>query len=85
MAKYMYIVDFGVKYGQSNVGIIEVELQFQCNYSIFCSNGSGRSGTFVVLHSQLERLKTEQVVDVFQGIKTARIQRMGIVQNKVIK
>ena len=47
------------------------------------SNGSGRSGVFVVLYSQLERLKTEGAVDIFQGVKTARIQRMGIVENAV--
>ena len=48
-----------------------------------CSDGSGASGVFVVLYSQLERLKTEHVLDVFQGIKAARIQRMGIVHNAV--
>ena len=47
------------------------------------SDGSGRSGVFVVLYSQLERLKTEHVVDVFQGIRAARTQRMGIVHNVV--
>lgn len=47
------------------------------------SDGSGRSGAFVVLYTQLERLKTEHVVDVFQGIKAARTQRMGIVHNVV--
>ena len=52
-------------------------------YYIQCSDGSGRSGVFVVLYSQLERLKTEHVVDVFQGIKAARTQRMGIVHNVV--
>lgn len=50
---------------------------------IGCSDGSGRSGAFVVLYSQLERLKTEHVVDVFQGIKAARTQRMRIVHNVV--
>lgn len=47
------------------------------------SDGSGRSGAFVVLYSQLERLKTEHVVDVFQGIKAARTQRMRIVHSVV--
>lgn len=37
----------------------------------------------MVLYSQLERLKTEHVLDVFQGIKAARTQRMGIVNNSV--
>ena len=60
-------------------------LTWQQGYIFFpqFSDGSGRSGVFVVLYSQLERLKTEHVVDVFQGIKAARTQRMGIVHNVV--
>ena len=41
-----------------------------CNISRF-SDGVGRSGTFLCIHSQLERLKTEGVVDVFQAVKSA--------------
>ena len=48
-----------------------------------CSDGSGRSGVFVVLYTQLERLKTEHLVDVFQGVKSARTQRMRIVHSAV--
>ena len=40
-----------------------------------CSDGVGRSGTFLCIHSQLERLKAEGVVDVFQAVKSSRIQR----------
>ena len=47
------------------------------------SDGVVRSGTFLVIHSQLERLKTEGVVDVFQAIKSARIQRPGVIPNTV--
>ena len=47
------------------------------------SDGSGCSGVFVVLYTQLERLKTEHLLDVFQGVKSARTQRMGIVHNAV--
>ena len=36
-----------------------------------------------MIHSQLERLKTEGVVDVFQAVKSARIQRPGIMPNIV--
>ena len=43
------------------------------------SDGVGRTGTFICLHSQLERLKTEGVVDFFQAIKSARIQRAGLI------
>ena len=41
------------------------------------------TGTFICLHSQLERLKTEGVVDLFQAVKSARIQRAGLVPNAV--
>ena len=47
------------------------------------SDGVVRSGTFVCIHSQLERVKTEGVVDVFQAIKSARIHRPGIIPNTV--
>ena len=47
------------------------------------SDGVVRSGTFICVHSQLERLKTEGVVDVFQAIKSARIQRPGLIPNTV--
>ena len=47
------------------------------------SDGVGRTGTFLCLHSQLERLKTEGVVDFFQAVKSARIQRAGLVPDAV--
>ena len=47
------------------------------------SDGVARSGTFICIHSQLERVKTEGVVDVFQAIKSARIQRPGLIPNTV--
>ena len=47
------------------------------------SDGVGRTGTFICLHSQLERLKTESVVDFFQSVKSARIQRAGLVSDAV--
>ena len=47
------------------------------------SDGVGRTGTFIRIHSQLEQLKTEGVVDIFQSIKSARIHRAGLVQSVV--
>ena len=47
------------------------------------SDGMGRTGTFICLHSQLERLKTEGMVDIFQAVKSARIQRPGLLRNVV--
>ena len=52
-------------------------------FVIIYSDGVGRTGTFICLHSQLERLKTEGVVDFFQAIKSARVQRAGLVPNAV--
>ena len=46
-------------------------------------DGVVRSGTFLCIHSQLERLKTEGVVDVFQAIRSTRIQRPGVIPNMV--
>ena len=43
----------------------------------------GRTGTFICIHAQLERLKTEGVVDFFQFIKSARMKRPGIVADSV--
>ena len=48
-----------------------------------CSDGMGRSGTFICIHSQLERLKTEGVVDIFHFIKSARIHRPQLVETVV--
>ena len=47
------------------------------------SDGVGCTGTFICLHSQLERLKTEGVVDFFQAVKSARIKRAGLVPDAV--
>ena len=38
---------------------------------------------FITLHAQLERLKIEGIVDVFQFIKSARGQREGLVTSPV--
>ncbi len=43
----------------------------------------GRSGTFITIHAQMERMKSEAVVDIFQFIKSVRFQRAGLVANKV--
>ena len=48
-----------------------------------CSDGVSRTGTFLTIHCQVERLKTEGVVDFLQAIKSACLQRPGIVSNTV--
>ena len=46
-------------------------------------DGSGRSGVFMVAYSQLEKLKVEGMVDIFQCVRTMRSQRPGIVADVV--
>ncbi len=48
-----------------------------------CSDGMGRTGTFITIFSQLERIKTESICDVFQCIKAMRLQRPCMVENAV--
>ena len=50
---------------------------------IFTSNGVGRSGAFCAIASTLERVKQEQVLDVFQTVKSIRTNRPGAVQTLV--
>ena len=47
------------------------------------SGGCGRTGTYIAISILLERLKTEGVVDVFQTVRTLRLQRSGMVQSVV--
>ena len=47
------------------------------------SDGVGRTGAFICIHAQLERLKTEGVVDFFQYIKSARVHRAWLVPEVV--
>ncbi len=50
----------------------------------FVSDGVGRSGAFLCIHSQLERLKTEGEIDVFKYLKSARTKRIGLVSEMVL-
>ena len=50
-----------------------------------CSDGVGRTGAFISTHAEMERMKAETVVDLFQFIKGIRTQRAGMVSNKVTK
>ena len=47
------------------------------------SDGVGRTGAFISTHAEMERMKAEAVVDLFQYIKAARVQRKGLVLTKV--
>ena len=47
------------------------------------SNGCGRTGTFITIYTTLERIKTDGTVDVFQIVKSSRLQRANFVANTV--
>ncbi|KAG7264190.1 hypothetical protein CRUP_020541, partial [Coryphaenoides rupestris] len=42
---------------------------------VHCSAGAGRTGTFIALSNILERVKAEGLLDVFQTVKSLRMQR----------
>ena len=46
-------------------------------------DGCGRTGSFICIHSELERLKAEGVVNIFQSVKAMRSYRPGMVQDVV--
>lgn len=50
---------------------------------VHCSNGAYRTGTYLTLASQRERIMTEHVLDVFRSIKMMRGQRPQFVGNVV--
>ena len=58
-------------------GLIETNLYF------ILSDGVGRTGAFITIYSQLERAKVEGVADIFQFVKSIRLQRAGMVSNLV--
>ena len=53
------------------------------NSLLYLSDGAGRTGTYIAISNLLERMKTEQVVDVFQAIKIIRGTRPQFVENVV--
>ena len=48
-----------------------------------CSAGVGRTGTFITLHAQLRRIRTEDNLDVFGFVRSMRYQRCFMVQTEV--
>ena len=69
----------GSSYSLARVIVISVGVCGCYTYS----DGVSRTGTFLTIHCQLERLKTEGVVDFLQAIKSARLHRPGLVNNTV--
>lgn len=52
-------------------------------FCVCCSAGAGRTGTFIALSNILERVKAEGLLDVFQTVKSLRMQRPHMVQTVV--
>eukprot|EP00794_Sanderia_malayensis_P017289 gene17289-19017_t len=48
---------------------------------INCSNGAGRTGTFIAAYMILEILKTEQWLDIFQVVRRMRTTRPEFIEN----
>ena len=45
----------------------------------------GRTGAFICMHAEMEKMKSEGVVDIFQFLKSVPYQRAKLVCNKVSK
>lgn len=54
-----------------------------CVFVCIYSAGAGRTGTFCALSTVLERVKAEGILDVFQTVKSLRLQRPHMVQTLV--
>ncbi|XP_077981355.1 receptor-type tyrosine-protein phosphatase T-like [Glandiceps talaboti] len=48
--------------------------------TVHCINGIGRSGVYCAAVSTCDRIKVEQIVDVFQAVKTLRANRADMVE-----
>ena len=52
-------------------------------FSFTFSDGMSRSGVFITCMSEIERVKVEGTVDIFQTVKAARAQRPHMVYTSV--
>ena len=50
---------------------------------VHCSAGVGRTGTFITLDAMLERIESEQSVNVYEFVKNMRKRRVLMVQTMV--
>jgi netrin-G3 ligand len=49
---------------------------------VHCSAGVGRSGCYIVIDSMLERMKTENMIDIYGHVTCLRAQRIYMVQTE---
>ena len=52
-------------------------------HSLYFSDGMARTGVFIAAMSELERVKAEAEIDLFQAIKAARSKRPHMVSTPV--
>jgi len=50
---------------------------------LFVSNGGGKCGSFICAHNAVEKMKTEQEVDLYSTVVVARLRRPQFVGNLV--
>ncbi|XP_066299471.1 receptor-type tyrosine-protein phosphatase alpha-like [Branchiostoma lanceolatum] len=64
------------------IGQVQKQQQHSGNgpITVHCSAGAGRTGAFCAISTVLERVKAEGICDVFQVVKTLRMQRPHMVQ-----
>ena len=61
----------------------EYLVKYNSEHFIFCSDGMGRTGVFITVMTEIERVKVEREVDIFQTVKTTRVQRPNMVSTVV--
>ena len=49
-----------------------------------CSNCITRSGMYCATHIAIDQARLEQIVDIFQTVKSVRLQRPGSVPTEVL-
>lgn len=57
-------------------------MSHMCTTSI-SSAGVGRTGTFIALYAQLQRIEQENNVDIFGFVRSMRYKRNSMVQTEV--